>query len=431
MKDQELIRKIKLLKYLRVGGEPSRDFVAKNREILMMQVKNTCENRTPATREINFKEIRGFVSSLMPANLNQYVFRPVMAMLLILGVISSGWVASVSASMNSLPGDTLYSLKIATERAQLALTGGADNKAKLQVEFAGRRLEEVSKIAETPSPEKVEKMTVAVNNFKEQMGSVKASLEVVKETSSPLEVAEVAKIVDRKTSEYHAVLVKTEAQLPAPSQTQMTEAKQLVDETGLRAVQVIVENHLDDQTAVNQAEVLSKVEEKLKTVESSIADVNAKLEQVAADQNQINISTSTLQAQATLNEAKVLLEKNDVGAAIAKIVEGNNLVKEAETIAVASGIVAATSTGNTAVSGTLSSPLHIYTGTVTTTPKMDIKYSAQSLEEFASGTEITAQSVESASTSVEVNAQAVGGEEEIIIPETLIAPEENPGLFIK
>ena len=412
MKDQELIRKIKLLKCLRVGGEPSRDFVAKNREILMMQVKNTCQNETPATREINFSEIHGFISSLMPRGLNQYVFRPALVLFLIIGSISSGWVASVSASMNSLPGDTLYSLKIATERAQLAFTGGANNKAKLQVEFAGRRLEEVSKIVENPSSGNVEKVNTAVNNFKEQMGSVKASLEVVKETSSPLEVAEVAKIVDRKTSEYHDVLIKTEAQMQGATQSQMTEAKQIVDETGLRAVQVIVENHLDDKTAINQQDVVSKVEERLKNAESSVADVNAKLVQIAADQKQVSVSTSTLQAQVTLNEAKVFLEKNDVGAAIAKIVEGSNLVKEAERVVVASSILTATSTGNTAVSGTLSVPTNIYSGTVTTTPKMDIKYSAQSLDESASGTEI--------------NAQSVGADEEIIIPETISNPDSNP-----
>jgi len=331
---------------------------------------------------------------------------------LIIGSISSGWVASVSASMNSLPGDTLYSLKIATERAQLAFTGGANNKAKLQVEFAGRRLEEVSKIVENPSSGNVEKVNTAVNNFKEQMGSVKASLEVVKETSSPLEVAEVAKIVDRKTSEYHDVLIKTEAQMQGATQSQMTEAKQIVDETGLRAVQVIVENHLDDKTAINQQDVVSKVEERLKNAESSVADVNAKLVQIAADQKQVSVSTSTLQAQVTLNEAKVFLEKNDVGAAIAKIVEGSNLVKEAERVVVASSILTATSTGNTAVSGTLSVPTNIYSGTVTTTPKMDIKYSAQSLDESASGTEI--------------NAQSVGADEEIIIPETISNPDSNP-----
>lgn len=234
MKDKEFIRKLKLLKYLRMGGEPARDFVDKNRAILIMQVKNT-QNVAPQMRgkaEIGFYEIRAFISSLVPVKLTQYVFRPALITFLIIGVISTGWIASVSASMNSLPGDTLYSLKIATERAQLVMAAGANNKAKLQVEFAGRRLEEVSKIVESSSPEDAAKVTLAVANFNAQMGSVKASFEEVKISESPIDIALMAKIIDRKTSEYHDVLVKTEAQLPPLSQPRLTEAKQIVDETG-------------------------------------------------------------------------------------------------------------------------------------------------------------------------------------------------------
>ena len=169
MSDKELLRKIQLLKSLRVGGEPSRDFVARNREILMMQAQNSIDAKERPAATVNLRDLRQFVSSLVPANLNRFILRPALVVFLAFGVITSGWIASVSASLNSLPGDTLYSLKIATEKAQLVFVSG-DNEARLQVELAGRRMEEVSKISENQMPGKEELMGIAVANFNDQMG---------------------------------------------------------------------------------------------------------------------------------------------------------------------------------------------------------------------------------------------------------------------
>ncbi len=52
-----------------------------------------------------------------------------------------GGLTTVSAASSSLPGDPLYGLKLATERAQLQLVS-ADKRAVLHTEFAERRLEE-------------------------------------------------------------------------------------------------------------------------------------------------------------------------------------------------------------------------------------------------------------------------------------------------
>ncbi|MEK7211597.1 MAG: DUF5667 domain-containing protein [Patescibacteria group bacterium] len=423
MSDKELLRKIQLLKSLRVGGEPSRDFVARNREILMMQAQNSIDAKKRPAATVNLRDLRQFVSSLIPVNLNRFILRPALVVFLAFGVITSGWIASVSASLNSLPGDTLYSLKIATEKAQLVFVSG-DNEARLQVELAGRRMEEVSKISENQMPNKEQLIGMAVANFNEQMGSVKESFEEIKITESAVKVTEVAKIIDRKSAEYREALVKTETHLSPAAQTQVNEAKQLVDDAGISAVAAIVQNHLDDKTISTEQEVAQKVQEKLTTVTNAVADVSAKIN-TASEQKTTEAGAAqpaqdaALQATATLEQAKAFLENNDVGAAIAKIAEVSTLAKEAASVAVSSGLIGSpTSTAGGVVSGIVKSSDTSHAPTVTTTIKIDTKYSAQGLGNSASDTEVTAQGIESA-TSVEVQAQSVG-DEEIVIPETLM-----------
>jgi uncharacterized membrane protein YgcG len=55
---------------------------------------------------------------------------------------------TVAASSGSLPGDTLYPVKTATEQVQMRLTFSKAAKAKLQAKFAERRAREMARLAE-------------------------------------------------------------------------------------------------------------------------------------------------------------------------------------------------------------------------------------------------------------------------------------------
>ncbi len=113
-------------------------------------------------------------------------------------LVLGGWMTGVNAAMDSLPGDFLYRLKIAGERAQVALVAGADKKLKLKTEFAGRRLEEVTKLAEAHLPAKDKKTTEAVKNFNREIETVSRHLDELKQ-SEPEKAVEAARFIDRKT----------------------------------------------------------------------------------------------------------------------------------------------------------------------------------------------------------------------------------------
>jgi len=55
---------------------------------------------------------------------------------------------TVAASSGSVPGDTLYPVKTATEQVQMKLTFSKTAKAKLQARFAERRAKEMARLAE-------------------------------------------------------------------------------------------------------------------------------------------------------------------------------------------------------------------------------------------------------------------------------------------
>jgi len=76
------------------------------------------------------------------------------------GVVAFRWVAAAAAvlvltiglstaSARSLPGDLLYSLKLATERVAFVLTTSPDRRAELRLSFADTRLEELVRTAQS------------------------------------------------------------------------------------------------------------------------------------------------------------------------------------------------------------------------------------------------------------------------------------------
>lgn len=85
---------------------------------------------------------------------------PISLVIVLLGVP-----AIASATKNSLPGDTFYSLKRATEQAQLIFTQDQNQVASLHVELMQKRLDEVKKAADSGN---TESETLAIAELKSQ-----------------------------------------------------------------------------------------------------------------------------------------------------------------------------------------------------------------------------------------------------------------------
>lgn len=194
---------------------PSAEWKASQKEVLMTQVRAQVKNR---------KSGNAYGAVFMQAIKNVFELRSFsllfkrssIAFLSAVLVLGTG-VFGVQAAEKSLPGDFLYSVKRTKEKMRVSLSSSEERRAELHIEFAGKRLQEfaVLKEQELDSDKKVEKMTVAVIDFKEEINEVKEKLSKAEYTiKEPAKIIEVAGLVDEKIEEFTDYLdenIKTDA----------------------------------------------------------------------------------------------------------------------------------------------------------------------------------------------------------------------------
>src|SRR3989338_9503039 len=178
MKDQQIINKIKALKMI----PPSSAWVALNRDFLLRQIAAD----QPA------EPVRLGARALLRATVglvSRQVFQPAVVMLLLVSVSLGGSLVA-NAAFYSLPGDSLYGVKIALEKTQLAVTPTDERKAELKVAFAQNRVKEFNKIVAqtdvTPAV-KQERINQVVSEFQKNVVAVKNHITKMAESSSQLD----------------------------------------------------------------------------------------------------------------------------------------------------------------------------------------------------------------------------------------------------
>ncbi|OGM90202.1 hypothetical protein A3J77_02125 [Candidatus Wolfebacteria bacterium RBG_13_41_7] len=199
--NRDIIKELRKLK----SAQPDSGFVAKNREKLMA-VLNAEKIRGQEKKELaKFRNIWYDVTSTIFYKLA----RPAGVFLLIMCLLTGGGVGISFASYNSVPGDVFYPVKLTIEKAQVSMQTKEEDKVKLEVEFAGRRIEEFNKVREKEKLENKkapENTKVALDNFKKNIETAQARLEKIKEQKFTEETAKIMSLVEEKTTEYAAAL---------------------------------------------------------------------------------------------------------------------------------------------------------------------------------------------------------------------------------
>lgn len=357
-------------------GAPRPEWLKANRDILLMQIKNT-RSQTVQPVKFQLNQVWSMMSVFLPRQTVRYVVKPITVTAVIVGMVMGSWVTTVSASYNSLPGGVLYQVKLATESMQTSLAA-KPQETKLRVEFAGRRAEEVKKIVKSniSKKEKKAKVETAMNSLKKDLEQVRGNLEEMKkpalsgQTTSVAQVVETAKIVEQKTTEIQKSLDQTSAQLKieaAPAGVapveEMKQASAAVAETGAKAVEVLVKKHQEDKNSMTQADVKNAVDNQIKNLEEKMSQVNIQLNEVTSStlsatrqekQATANLVTPVKEtaevAKESISKAKEELAKDNFSGALDKLKEGTILTQAAEIktdavkILAAPPVIAATST---------------------------------------------------------------------------------------
>ncbi|MFH0854182.1 MAG: DUF5667 domain-containing protein [bacterium] len=199
--NNDVIKELQKLKSIR----PDDVFVCKTKEKLLILMGKSKVEEQKIVELVKF-------GNIWYDNLSKLFYRlakPVGVFLLILSVLAGGSVGVSFASYNSVPGDIFYDVKLTIEKAQISLKSKEEDKVKLEVEFAGRRIEEFNKVKanEIFKNKKEPKNTkIALDNFKKNIETVQQRLEKIKEQDFTKETIEIVSLVEEKTVEYALAL---------------------------------------------------------------------------------------------------------------------------------------------------------------------------------------------------------------------------------
>lgn len=270
---RSIIRQLKTLKHAEVN--PNEQWLQHNRGLLLSQINNTV---SPKFSKFNFENIWQGMSIFLPTSFVYGIVRPVIALALIFSLGAGGWIATVDASYEALPGDWLYSTKRATEQTQVAMAtvvGAKNTETKLHAEFAKRRAVETKKIISDPA--RIKMAAATIKDLKSEMQTVSNKLEEIK-TQKVEASAEAAKDINQSAEQINSVLKEVKANLlisPTTSvtdnlSTQVGEAKDLAKDTAVKAAEVMVVKHLEGDNSVSKDEVKQVINDQL---QSTIKDV--------------------------------------------------------------------------------------------------------------------------------------------------------------
>ena len=191
------------------------------------------------------------------------MIKPFMIGAAVFVLLLGGWIGASTTSMKALPGDLFYPVKLSLEKTQMFIAFSPEQKAKLQVEFTSRRLEEMVELTAHSYQDDSSAVLLAVRQFKKEVQTIREDLQAETQTSTQTELA---KELGRKSTAYKATVADSGLNAPAEVKDEVDEVQALLEETSDEAVGVIITAH---ETLADEATAF----ELAKTFEKELADV--------------------------------------------------------------------------------------------------------------------------------------------------------------
>ncbi|NCN07228.1 hypothetical protein GW933_00900 [Candidatus Falkowbacteria bacterium] len=352
MTNNDLIEKLNQIKDLNSGGKPDSAWIASNRDVMMSQIQPNSQN------ESTVKELGdGFYYGQYFNNLfRQNFLKPAIATFALV-FLMLGYSATLSVANASLPGDTLYPIKTAKERVQLAFTFEEEEKVKLQMTFVSNRADELQQLVKTTSDDNNKNAVVkqTAQQIVKDVATVKDHLNEISASSMTADknkVIEAAKEIDTKTMVIKQSLVETHSSLNENDKKELEgDLKQAIvttEETGTSALNVIIKKYESGQSNIDDTDLAARVADRIKDAEINIDGANKVIAKVSTTTTAILNSTVSItntssttptlttiknqpqEAQVAIEEAKDLLDQKDFSSALDKITETNKIVSTVE-----------------------------------------------------------------------------------------------------
>lgn len=357
MSNKNLINNLKKIKNLESVGRPEASWVSDNRDILMRQIN-------PQNKIVEYKPVQ-YYSDYFNQIFRQQVLRPAMMAILVFGAYF-GYSAMSLVAKASLPGESLYPIKVLGENIQMAATLGDDNKVKLKMDFISRRGDELQQLAKKPEDPKIQSLNISttVKKITAEVQEVQVKIDKMAKDASATTMIDTAKKIDDKTLKVEKDIVDAHASLTAEVKKDvakdMKEAIATTEAVGTSALTVMVNKSADQEVkdsnhAVSDKELTTRVSDRIQNTEIALALAAGEVSKIAtatpavigaatvmttATATSTVATTTTIKdamadvtaqpkvGQAVIEQAKNLLEKKDFTSALAKIVESKAIAAD-------------------------------------------------------------------------------------------------------
>lgn len=285
---KNLISKLNTLKSI----EPEENWVVETRKRVLSEAPVLGWKMTEVRNKQENKIADGFFSrsrnEVLPRLYNENAMSRVSAVLfskkLAVSAFSfvflvSGSALTVEASKSSLPGDSLYIIKIATEDVTLAVAS-KEKRPEIEIGQAGKRLEELTEISKKPSyDDQGRKAEQLLASFEKKINSAQNGLTEIENSGVK---AKVAKVINIQTERYTEVLAETSENLPDVVKVEMSEkfasAVSSNEKVNFESLVTMVETVGENEE--EKEEITAKVKEKIDELEEKIIINNEDSEEI-------------------------------------------------------------------------------------------------------------------------------------------------------
>lgn len=330
MEENEIIKKLGTLKEIK----PSEGWISEAKKAVMAEAPVFDQFSSDLYNNTNRKSSLGFsflhLNKLM-VSVTSLVF-----------VLFSGYF-TLSASKSSLPGETLYSVKMASESVVLAVAT-KDDKAEVEIRQAGTRLEEMKEISKRPEDaNQGEKLRQLAESFEKKVNNAQDGLAKIEDNNKK---AKIAKVINVQTEKYTGDFHETKENLT-------DDVKNAVSERMASAVDSNKKVNFDSLTVLtgitdsNKIEIitklnneLDKIEGELNSFDNVVVSEEESNESSTIDENTIGEDTCLVdetdedlsfqnlnnEVKIAIEEARKGLENNDLTDAIANVTVAQELI---------------------------------------------------------------------------------------------------------
>ena len=188
-----------------------------------------------------------YSSQLKPTLLRRR-FSMVGVIIAIVLTLSAAGGGTAYASQGSLPGDTLYRVKLATEQVRMALPGDDLSKAERALTLAERRVQEMEALADS---ERAQHLGLVSDKYDDAMGAALAMMRRAR--IKGLVATDVTVRIAEATARHLSVLDGVYDMVPDGAKPDIERARDVSQAGHFRALQVLSDEHPGEATEINLA----------------------------------------------------------------------------------------------------------------------------------------------------------------------------------